>query len=92
MKTIYCDNNFAIALSKNSVFHTKYHFIRELINNGEIILQHYRSQEKFTDIFTKPLKKYIFFHLKYCLGVVKFSGFGYEGSVGKLLPTPVLNN
>jgi hypothetical protein len=38
---IYCDNNSAIALSKNPVFHkkskhidTRYHFIRELINNG----------------------------------------------------------
>eukprot|EP00253_Pinus_taeda_P032989 PITA_32989 len=43
--TIYCDNSSAIALSKNSVFHkrtkhidTKFHFIRELVNNGEIVL------------------------------------------------------
>eukprot|EP00253_Pinus_taeda_P016368 PITA_16368 len=43
--TIYCDNNSAIALSKNSVFHkrtkhidTKFHFIRELVNNGEVVL------------------------------------------------------
>jgi len=50
--TIFCDNNSAIALSKNSVFHkrskhidAKYHFIRELINNDEIVLQHYRSHE-----------------------------------------------
>eukprot|EP00253_Pinus_taeda_P020674 PITA_20674 len=42
--TIYCDNSSAIALSKNSVFHkrtkhidTKSHFIRELVNNGEIV-------------------------------------------------------
>eukprot|EP00253_Pinus_taeda_P027099 PITA_27099 len=39
--TIYCDNSSAIALSKNSVFDkrtkhidTKFHFIRELVNNG----------------------------------------------------------
>ena len=44
---IYCDNSLAIALSKNYVFHkitkhidAKYHFIRELVNNGEILLQH----------------------------------------------------
>eukprot|EP00253_Pinus_taeda_P007670 PITA_07670 len=44
-KTIHCDNSSAIALSKNSVFHkrtkhidTKFHFIRELANNGEIVL------------------------------------------------------
>eukprot|EP00253_Pinus_taeda_P004637 PITA_04637 len=43
--TIFCDNTLAIALSKNFVFHkrtkhidTKYHFIRELVNNDEIVL------------------------------------------------------
>ena len=41
--TIYCGNSSMIALSKNLVFHkrtkhidTKFHFIRELINIGEI--------------------------------------------------------
>eukprot|EP00253_Pinus_taeda_P024371 PITA_24371 len=50
--TIYCDNSSAIALSKNSVFHkrtknidTKFHFIHELVNNGEIVLQHYRIED-----------------------------------------------
>ena len=39
--TIYCDNSSAITLSKNSIFHkrtkhidAKFHFIRELVNNG----------------------------------------------------------
>lgn len=43
--TILCDNSSAIALSKNFVFHkrtknidAKYHFIRELVNNSEIVL------------------------------------------------------
>jgi hypothetical protein len=38
--TLFCDNNSAIMLSKNHVFHkktkhidTRYHFIRELVNN-----------------------------------------------------------
>ena len=42
--TIFCDNNSAIALSKNHVFHkrtkhidTMFHFIRELVNNKEIV-------------------------------------------------------
>ena len=41
--TIYCDNKSTIALSKNYVIHkrtkhidTRYHFIRELVNNREI--------------------------------------------------------
>ena len=47
---IYCDNSSAIALSKNYVFHkktkhldAKFHYIRELVNNGEIILKHWRT-------------------------------------------------
>jgi len=47
---IFCDNSSAIALSKNSVFHkrtkhidTRFHYIRELLSNGEISLQHCRT-------------------------------------------------
>ena len=50
---IFCDNSSAIALSKNSVFHkrmkhidTRFHYIRKLMNNGEIVLQHCRTQEQ----------------------------------------------
>lgn len=59
---IFCDNSSAIALSKNSVFHkrmkhidTRFHYIRELVRNGEITLQHCRTQEQGVDILTKPL-------------------------------------
>eukprot|EP00253_Pinus_taeda_P010962 PITA_10962 len=59
---IFCDNSSAIALSKNSVFHkrkkhidTRFHYIRELVNNGEIVLEHCRTQEQVADILTKPL-------------------------------------
>ena len=59
---MYCDNSLAIDLSKNSVFHkimkhidAKYHYIKELVNNGEIVLQHCRTEEQFADILKKPL-------------------------------------
>eukprot|EP00253_Pinus_taeda_P009712 PITA_09712 len=59
---IFCDNSSAIALSKNSVSHkrtkhidTRFHYIRELVSNGEIVLEHCRTQEQFADILTKPL-------------------------------------
>ena len=42
---IFCDNNSAIQLSKHNVFHrkskhidTRCHFIRELVNDGQISL------------------------------------------------------
>jgi hypothetical protein len=60
--TIYCDNKSTIALSKNHVFHKRtnhidkrYQFIQELVNNGELILQHCRSKEQLANIFTKDL-------------------------------------
>ena len=75
--TIFYDNTSAIALSKNFVFHkrtkhidAKYHFIRELINNDEIVLQHCRSWEQFADIFTKPLVRKSFVYLRNCLRIV----------------------
>ncbi|KAG6416730.1 hypothetical protein SASPL_124166 [Salvia splendens] len=62
--TIICvDNKFAIALSKNPVFHnqskhidTRYHYIRECVANQEIQVKYVKSQDQVADIFTKPLK------------------------------------
>ena len=80
MTTIICDNTSAISLSKIYVFHkwtkhidAKYNFIREFINNDEIVLQHCRSQEQFADIFTKPLASESFVYLRNCLGIVNSS-------------------
>jgi hypothetical protein len=44
--SIFCDNNSAISFSKNNVFYqknkhidTRFHFIRELVKNGDIFLK-----------------------------------------------------
>eukprot|EP00253_Pinus_taeda_P008551 PITA_08551 len=73
---IFCDNSSAIALPKNFVFHrrkkhidTKFHYIRELVNNGEIVLKHCRTQEQVADILTKPLGQKSFEFLRKCLGM-----------------------
>eukprot|EP00253_Pinus_taeda_P035427 PITA_35427 len=73
---IFCDNSSAIALSKNSVFHkrtkhidTRFHYIRELVNNGEIVLKHCRTQEQVADILTKPLEHKSFEFFRKCLGI-----------------------
>lgn len=78
--TIYCDNKSTIALSKNHVFHkktkhidTRYHFIRELVNNGELILQHCRSNEQLADIFTKTLAQDQFEYLREALGILNIN-------------------
>ena len=67
---IYYDNNSDIALSKHHVFYRKskhidarYRFIREIVNKGDIYLEHCKSQDQLADIFTKPLAIDVFeFH------------------------------
>ena len=70
------DNNSAIALSKNHVFHkrtkhidTRFHFIRELVNDKEICLEFCKSEDQLADIFTKPLAKDTFQYLCSYLGM-----------------------
>ena len=59
---IFYDNSSAIQLSKHNVFHwkikhidTRYHIIRELVNDGQISLVFCGSKEQLAGMFTKPL-------------------------------------
>ena len=81
-----CDNSSAIALSKNSVFHkrtkhidTKFHFIRELVNNGEIVLQHCIIEDQFADILTKPFAQKSFEQFRKCLGRLENPTVEFKG-------------
>ena len=76
--TLYCDNMSAIDISKNPVQHSRtkhidirHHFIRELIENKIITLEHIRSNSQLADIFTKPLDATMFEHLRVGLGLCK---------------------
>eukprot|EP00253_Pinus_taeda_P011002 PITA_11002 len=83
---IFCDNSSAIALSKNSMFHkrtkhidTRFHYIRELVNNGEIILEHCSTQEQVADILTKPTHQKSFEFLRKCLGMIECPAVEIKG-------------
>ncbi|WVZ61109.1 hypothetical protein U9M48_011031 [Paspalum notatum var. saurae] len=72
------DNQSAIELSKNPVFHerskhidVKFHFIRECVGNGDIDLKFAGTQEQLMDILTKPLTKERFQELREKIGVIK---------------------
>eukprot|EP00253_Pinus_taeda_P028322 PITA_28322 len=82
----FCDNSSAIALSKNSVFHkrtkhidTRFHYIRELVNNGEIVLEHCRTQEQVANILIKPLDQKSFEFFRKCLGMTECRAVEIKG-------------
>lgn len=61
---IYCDNQSAVQLSKNNVFHRRskhidirFHYTRELQENDEINVGFISSNEMIADILTKSLPK-----------------------------------
>lgn len=60
--SLFCDNLSAINISKNSVQHSrtknidiKHHFIRDLIEEKIITIEHVRREKKIGDIFRKAL-------------------------------------
>jgi hypothetical protein len=71
------DNMSAMALSKNPVRHdrskhidTKFHFIRECIEEGKVEIDHVGTAGQLADIFTKSLGRVRFVELRSALGVV----------------------
>ncbi|PHT61425.1 hypothetical protein T459_34721 [Capsicum annuum] len=77
--TIYCDNSSAIKLSRNPVFHerskhidVRFHFLRDLTEDGVIDFVYCKSEDQITDIFTKSLKHASFVKLRKLLGVCSF--------------------
>ncbi|KAH0743241.1 hypothetical protein KY290_031234 [Solanum tuberosum] len=72
---VFVDNQFAIAISHNLVFHGKKHFnikllfLREVQKNGDVILLCCKTEEQLADIFTKPLLGNKFQLLKQKIGV-----------------------
>jgi hypothetical protein len=74
------DNMAAIALGKNPVLHdrskhidTKFHFIRECVDRGDITVVFVGTKEQLADILTKPLGKALFQELRERMGVIKLT-------------------
>ena len=74
--TIFCDNSSTIKLSKNPVLHgrskhidVRFHFLRDLTQEGAVELVYCGTQEQLADIMTKPLPLAAFQKFRNQLGV-----------------------
>jgi len=72
---LYCDNLSAINISKNPIQHSRtkhidiwHHFIRDLIEDKVVTLEHVTTEEQLDDIFTKALDVKQFERLRSKLG------------------------
>lgn len=70
------DNRSAIDLAKNPPFHgrskhidIRYHFIRECVEQGEVVLKHVSSNDQRADIMTKAFATIKFEKMRDLLGV-----------------------
>jgi hypothetical protein len=70
------DNQSAISLRKNLVFHersrhidVRYHFVRNCVEDGKLEVDHVRTNEQHADILTKPLARFRFQELKEKIGM-----------------------
>lgn len=77
---MFVDNKSSIDLAKNAVFHerskhihVRYHFIREYVERGDIILKYVNSYEQKADILTKALVTDKFEKMRDLLGIKNLS-------------------
>ena len=77
--TIYCDNDAAIQIVKNPVFHSKtkhidikVHFIRDCFDKGLIKLEQIDTDANVADLFTKPVSSSRFQVLVDFLKMIRF--------------------
>jgi hypothetical protein len=73
---LYCDSDSARQLTEDQRWHSKvrhfrvkYHSTRELVDFGELLVIGVRSTDNTSDIFTKPLGRSAFEHLRHFLGL-----------------------
>lgn len=78
--TILTDNEAVVSHSKdhmitarNKSFSTKYHWIREKAEEGDILLQHIPGEINLADVFTKPLSRNRFENFRSQLGLQAYN-------------------
>jgi len=79
--TLFCDNLSAINIFKNHIQHSRtkhidirHHFIRDLVEEKVVTLEHVDIEEQMADIFTKALDAKQFEKLRGKLGISYMRG------------------
>ncbi|KAH9771353.1 Integrase catalytic domain-containing protein [Citrus sinensis] len=67
---VYCDSQSAIHLTKNQVYHARtkhidvrFHFVREIVDDGKILLQKIKTAENPADMLTKVVTTIKYYEL-----------------------------
>ncbi|KAM2004372.1 hypothetical protein ACFX15_027830 [Malus domestica] len=75
---VHCDSQSAIHLAKNQVHHARtkhidvrFHFVREIIDEGDILLQKIGTADNPADMLTKPVSLLKFKHCLDLIGICK---------------------
>ncbi len=72
--TVFCDSQSAIHLTKNQMYHertkqidVRYHFIRDIISQGTVVVQKVSTHDNPLDMMTKgvPVSKF-----RHCLDLI----------------------
>ena len=73
------DNQPTIALAKNPVLHdqsqhidVKFHFLRDCIDGGQIVIEFVETGRQLADVLIKPLGHLRFTELKKMVGIERF--------------------
>ena len=80
--TLMVDNQPAIALAKNPVLYDrskhidiKFHFLRDCVDGGQIVIEFIETGRQLTDILTKPLGRFRLTELKEMIGIEGYKGW-----------------
>ena len=75
------DNQPAIALAKNPVLHNqskhidvKFHFLRDCVDEGQIVIEFVETGRQLADVLTKPLGRLRLMELKEMIGMEGLQG------------------
>ena len=74
---LYCDNQGAIVLSKDATFHmrtkhidTRFHFVREIVDNNILSISYCPTDDMIADILTKALSRFKFEKFRTLLNIL----------------------